>query len=114
MSDELEEMYWEFDAARKGDGKYKGRSQSERDAFKMVVRSQERKINCDQVAWLLDIANRYIDKDKFPAVSQQREMKKYAMLYEIMDIANLKFADKKALYNATPYQARLDSLVTEQ
>jgi hypothetical protein len=41
MSDEyelLEIMYWEFDARRKGYGEYKHRPQSERDAFKAVIR----------------------------------------------------------------------------
>jgi len=36
-ADIAEQMYWDFDARRKGDGPYKGRPQSERDAFKQVV-----------------------------------------------------------------------------
>ena len=63
-------------------------------------------ISCDQVAWLLAIADRYIPKDNYPNISQQREMKKYAMLYEIMEIADLRFADDSARWNGTPNQAR--------
>jgi hypothetical protein len=63
-------------------------------------------INCDQVAWLLDIADRYIPKDDYPRISRQREMKKYGMLYEIMEIARLKFEDDQARWNGTPNEAR--------
>ena len=61
-------------------------------------------INCDQVAWLLDIFNRYLPKDSHPRISQQREMLKYGILYEVMDIANLSFEDKAAQENGTPFQ----------
>jgi len=64
------------------------------------------KISCDQVVWLLDIANRYLPQDRHPAVSQQREMMRYAMLYEIMEIAGLEFEDDSARWNGTPNQAR--------
>ena len=60
------------------------------------------KINCDQVSWLLDLAERYLSKDKHPNISQQHEMKKYAMLYEIMDITGLDFEDDNAIFNGTP------------
>lgn len=63
-------------------------------------------INCDQVAWLLDIFNRYLPHDKFPAISRQREMKKYGMLYEVMEIAHLDFQDDRARWNGTPNEAR--------
>lgn len=63
-------------------------------------------ITCDQVAWLLDIADRYLPPQKTPRVCQQRELQKYAMLYEIMDIAGLRFADDSARLNGTPNQAR--------
>lgn len=63
-------------------------------------------ISCDQVAWLLDIANRHIPPQTTPRVCQQREMQKYAMLYEIMDIAGLRFADDAARENGTPRQAK--------
>ena len=68
--------------------------------------AERHEISCDQVAWLLDIADRYIPKDNYPNISQQREMKKYAMLYEIMEIADLTFADDSARWNGTPNQAR--------
>lgn len=64
-------------------------------------------INCDQVAWLLDIADRYIPQDNLPRVSRQREMKKYGMLYEIMEIIGAKFEDDGARWNGTPNEARL-------
>jgi hypothetical protein len=64
-------------------------------------------ISCDQVSWLLDIADRYIPKDnKNPRVSRQRDMLKYGMLYEIMEIADLKFMDDSARWNGTPNEAR--------
>jgi len=64
--------------------------------------SDMKKINCDQVAWLLDITDRHIPKDKHPQISRQREMQRYAMLYEIMDAAGLSFEDQSALDNGTP------------
>jgi len=63
-------------------------------------------ISCDVVALLLNLADRYIAQSKYPSVSQQREMQKYAMLYEIMDIAGLRFEDDKAIWNGTPNQVR--------
>jgi len=66
-----------------------------------------RPINCDQVAWILDIAERYLPNKINVGVSQQREMQKYAMLYEIMEVANLKFENDEARWNGTPNQARL-------
>ena len=63
-------------------------------------------INCDQVAWLLDIADRYLPKDGMAPISRQRDMKKYGMLYEIMEIAGLKFEDDRARWNGTPNEAR--------
>jgi hypothetical protein len=71
-------------------------------------------INCDQVAWLLDIFGRYLPKDEFPRVSQQREMKKYGMLYEVMEIANLEFEDASAQWNGTPNTARYNALTREK
>lgn len=35
----IERAYWEFDARRSGYGQWKGIPQSERDAFKQVVRN---------------------------------------------------------------------------
>lgn len=65
-----------------------------------------RPINCDQVAWLLDIAERHLPRQTTPRICQQREMQKYAMLYEIMEVAGLKFSDASARWNGTPNQAR--------
>ena len=59
-------------------------------------------INCDQVAWLLDIANRHLPQECHPRISRKREMQRYAMLYEIMEILNLKFEDGSAAKNGTP------------
>jgi len=67
---------------------------------------KQKKISCDQVAWLLDIFNRYLPQDNFPRVSQQREMLKYGMLYEVMDILYLGFEDEAAIHNGTPVKAR--------
>lgn len=69
-------------------------------------RTNGRGLNCDQVAWLLDIAERHLPKQINPAVCQQREMQKYAMLYEIMEVADLRFEDDSARWNGTPNQAR--------
>ena len=65
-----------------------------------------REINCDQVHWILSIFDRYLPTDDHPRVSQEREMKKYAMLYELMDVAKLCFTDDSARWNGTPNQAR--------
>jgi hypothetical protein len=71
-------------------------------------------INCDQVAWLLDIFGRYLPKDGLPAVSQKREMMKYGMLYEVMEIANLEFEDVRAQWNGTPNTARYNATTREK
>lgn len=63
-------------------------------------------INCDQVALLMDIFNRYLPRSKFPSVSQQRDMMMFGMLYETMDILNLELEDKLAVNNATPPMVR--------
>ena len=64
-------------------------------------------INCDQVSWLLDIFYRYVPRDpKEKGVSKKREMLAYGMLYEVMEIANLHFADDSARWNGTPDGAR--------
>jgi len=70
-------------------------------------KTNSRLINCDQVAWLLEVAERHLPKQTTPRVCQQREMQKYAMLYEIMEVANLDFEDDRARWNGTPNQARL-------
>jgi len=66
----------------------------------------KRPINCDQVAWMLDAFSRYLPPSPHPAVSRAREMQKYALLYEIMEVANLHFEDDAAQQNGTPHEAR--------
>ena len=63
-------------------------------------------INCYQVHWLLQIADRHLPPQTTPSICQQREMQRYAMLYEIMEIAGLHFQDASARWNGTPNQAR--------
>ena len=83
------------------------------DAGGQVERVVRRPLSCDQVAWLLDVFTRYLpqesDKDFLynrPRVSRQGEMLKYGMLYEVMEVADLKFADDAARWNGTPQDAR--------
>lgn len=71
-------------------------------------------INCDQVTWLLDIFGRYLPMDNLPGVSQQREMMKYGMLYEVMEIADLHFEDQRAQWNGTPNPARYNARTYEE
>ena len=59
-------------------------------------------INCDQVAWLIAIYERYLPKDNHPRVSRQREMLKYGMLYETMEIMGVGFEDEAARSNGSP------------
>ena len=63
-------------------------------------------IGCDQVVWLLDIAERYLPPNRHPGISREHEMMKYGMLYEIMEICGLRFEDEAARNNATPYMVR--------
>jgi hypothetical protein len=65
-----------------------------------------RNLSCDQVATILDAFSRYLPFDDYPAVSYQREMKRYALLYEVMDLAGLKFEDEMAKNNGTPHFLR--------
>lgn len=76
------------------------------DELKKSHIPNDRALTCDQIAWLLDIFDRYLPQDSHPRVSKQREMMMYGMLYEVMDIAKLKFEDEKALHNAQPHSAR--------
>ncbi len=64
------------------------------------------KINCDQVAWLLAIFDRYLPKSNFPSISRKDQMMKYGMLYEVMEIVGLAFEDDMARSNGTPRDAR--------
>lgn len=68
--------------------------------------TKKRAITCDQVAWLLASFGRYLPHDNKPDISQQREMLKYGLLYEVMEIVGLKFLDDSARWNGTPNSAR--------
>jgi len=63
-------------------------------------------ITCDQVVWLLNIFDRYLPPSKHVVASKEREMMKYGMLYEVMDIAGLEFEDDAARSNGTPHECR--------
>jgi hypothetical protein len=39
LEEQIEEAFWDFDGRRKGYGEWKNRPQSERDAFKSVLRT---------------------------------------------------------------------------
>lgn len=70
------------------------------------VRLGARPVNCDQVAWMLNAIDRHLPPTKHPRVSREREMQKYALLYELMDAALLYFEDASAQYNGTPPDVR--------
>lgn len=61
-----------------------------------------RLVNCDQIAWMLAAINRHLPAQEGPRVNRSREMQSYALLYELMEVANLKFEDDRAAHNATP------------
>jgi hypothetical protein len=65
-----------------------------------------RPINCDQVAWMLNAIERYLPPTQHPRVSRAREMQKYALLYELMEVAHLYFEDARAQHNGTPGDVR--------
>lgn len=65
-----------------------------------------RPINCDQVAWILNAIERYLPPTQHPRVSRAREMQKYALLYELMEVAHLYFEDGAAQHNGTPHDVR--------
>lgn len=71
-----------------------------------ILRKPKGSINADQVAWLLDIADRYIPRDGYVSVSRQREMKKYGMLYEVMEIMGVGFDSENAAHNGSPPDCR--------
>lgn len=66
------------------------------------MQSRARPINCDQVSWMLGAIERYLPTTNHPRVSRAREMQKYALLYELMEVANLYFEDGGARHNGTP------------
>lgn len=59
-------------------------------------------LDCDQVSWMLSAIGRYLPRQDAPQVSRARELQKYALLYEIMEVAGLVFADDAAAHNGTP------------
>ena len=63
-----------------------------------------KKITCDEVAWIIDILDRYdfVASKNFPAVSRIKKMAKYSAIYELMEILNLEFVDESARNNAMP------------
>jgi len=65
-----------------------------------------RDITCDQVVWILDVFDRYLPPSDKVRVSREREMLMYGMLYEIMEVAGLKFEDDSARWNGTPNDCR--------
>ena len=74
-----------------------------------------RPLNCDQVTWMLNAIERYLPATNHPQVSRAREMQKYALLYELMEVAYLHFEDASAQHNGTPpdvwrfqYASKLD------
>lgn len=71
-----------------------------------VVDNGLRELNCDQVVWVLAVFDRYLPKDQHPRISRDREMKKYGMLYEVMEAVGLVFAEDGARDNGTPPDAR--------
>jgi hypothetical protein len=68
----------------------------------LPVERGARPITCDQVAWMLNAIERYLPQPNHPRVSRAREMQKYALLYELMEVAHLHFEDVSAQHNGTP------------
>jgi hypothetical protein len=66
-------------------------------------------LNCDTVAWTLDILERYAEiirlYSRFPSVSRMPEMAKYAALLELMEILRLGI-DEDAKINVSPIEFR--------
>lgn len=65
-----------------------------------------RPLNCDQIAWVLNAIERYLPTTNHPRVSRAREMQKYALLYELMEVAHLCFEDGPAQHKGTPPDVR--------
>lgn len=86
--------------AREGSAQIKGRQPREAPNY------PGRPINCDQVSWMLAAIDRHLPPSNTPAVSRAREMQKYALLYEIMEVAHLHFEDDAAQHNGTPPDVR--------
>lgn len=80
--------------------------------FQSTVRA--RPLNCDQVAWMLSAIDRYLPATNHPCVSRAREMQKYALLYELMEVAHLYFEDASAQHNGTPNDVRRFQYASKQ
>lgn len=65
-----------------------------------------RPLTCDQVAWMTAAIDRYLPRQNHPDVSRAREMQKFALLYELMEVAHLYFQDASAQHNGTPPDVR--------
>lgn len=61
-----------------------------------------RPLNCDQIAWLNDVLNRYshVVCDGNPRISRYERAAKLAALLEIMELTECRFADATAAGNA--------------
>lgn len=68
---------------------------------------EKRPVNCDQVSWMLSAIDRYLPPTPYPSVSRAREVQKYGLLYELMEVANLCFEDDAAQRNGTPPDVRM-------
>lgn len=71
------------------------------------VRKCSRVLNCDEMAWLLDVFHRYdyIKKGGFASISRMLEFRKCSAILEIMEILNLEM-DEEARHNLTPGELR--------
>jgi len=64
-------------------------------------------LNCDEVAWVLDILERYKKAATlhFPSISRLPEMAKYSAILELMELLNMDM-DESAKYNVSPVEFR--------
>lgn len=64
-------------------------------------------MNCDQVAWILDIIERHekVCNLNFPRVSRAKELSSYGAVLEIAEVLNLNI-DKEAVFNLTADELR--------
>ena len=61
-----------------------------------------KKINCDQVSWIMGTMDRLLSTSRqhFPMVSRQADATKLAALLEIMEVLGYEFEDSAAAGNA--------------
>ena len=76
--------------------------------IKQTQQPPKRKINCDEVSWLIATLKRlkFIAGLDYPLISRIKDMAIYSALYEIMEILHLDFQDEAAKHNATPEEVR--------